>query len=338
MRRHNLGFLVLSFALACTETPTEARQHPAAMTAVSPQSVTGIVYTDIDAVPAVRITDEFGRPVAGVQVIYQTQNNTRFGTSVTVHSDANGIASMGEWKLGKARGIETATATSSGLGAVTFTAVVNPDVPVSFTAPSGNGQKGERGKDLLFPINARITDRFGNGVAGVTIDFAVLNGGGSIKPLGGSASGEDGIVQALWTLGELGENSVIATAAGFEPLTYEATAVDLGNDVYQLDSIGANAGPVFKPRSKIGLLPNGRFISYIENVWGEGTYLIHDGIIELTYSNDFLPRLSELDYSAWGNVPDRTEYGLSKDGVIQIPRCFTEDCFDTVWFYRKLNQ
>jgi len=331
MRRHNLGFFLLSFAwFGCAE-PTALRP-PARMIAVTPQSVTGVVDTDIVPGAAVRITDEYGQPIRGVEVDFQQQTWHGAVAFIVAHSDAKGLASMGEWKLGRSRGTETVTASSGELAPVVFTAEATPDVPATFIAVAGGNQKGEPRKDLLSPLRARVADRFGNGVAGVTVDFAVVIGGGSIDGLFGSATDAEGVAVANWKLGQVGANSAIATAPGLAPVTYLATAVDLGSDVYELDHIDAKAGPQ-SPRSKIGLLPNGRFVTYVEGLWGEGTYSIHDGVIDLIYSDDFLPRLTDFDY--WVNA--RSEQGSIEDGVIQIRRCFSDDCLDTVWVYRKLT-
>jgi hypothetical protein len=338
MRRHNLGFLLLSFALCgCAELPTAEAPHPAAMIAVTSRSVRGTVDTNVDEVPAVKITDKNGQPMAGVEVKYETQFRVGSPVLAIAHSDANGIASMGAWKLGIVSGFESVTAIASGLPPVVFTAMAYPDVPVSITATSGNAQKGEPGKELFSPLRARVIDRLGNPVAGVAVGFWVTSGGGSITPSDELTTDADGTAEARWTLGEPGENSAIAVVHGLEPRRYAATAVDLGTDVYELKHIVTPWALDSAVRSKIALLPNGRFVTYIERVWGEGTYSIHGTTLDLSYSDDFLVGMTVLGFSQWASSPSGVERGRLESDAIEIQRCSFDDCSNSVWVYRKLS-
>ncbi len=338
MRRHNPGFLLLSFTwFGCAELPTAEAPHPAAMIAVTSRSIRGTVDTNVDVVPAVRITDQFGQPVAGVEVKYETEYRVGSPVLAVAHTDVNGIASMGQWKLGIVSAMESVKATSSGLPTVVFSAFAYPDVPVSITATSGNAQKGESGQELFAPLRARIIDRLGNGVPGVDVEFVVTSGGGSITPSDELTTDADGTAEARWTLGEAGENSVVAIVHGLEQRRYVATAVDLGTDVYELKHVVTPWAQDSAFRSKIALLPNGHFVTYIETVWGEGTYSIHGTTIDLSYSDDFLPRITGIGFSPWAISPPGAEQGRIEGDGIEIQRCLFDDCSNSVWVYRKVS-
>lgn len=91
---------------------------------------------------------------------------------------------------------------------------------------SGNAQIGAVSAALAQPLVVKATANDGVGVAGVSVTFAVVTGGGSV----GSATATtdaSGLASTTWTLGaESGAQSVTASAAGLtgSPLTFTATA------------------------------------------------------------------------------------------------------------------
>lgn len=91
---------------------------------------------------------------------------------------------------------------------------------------SGSGQSGLVGATLTNPLVALVTAADGIGVGGVTVNFAVATGGGSV----GSASAvtdDAGLAQTAWKLGStVGAQSVTATSGSLSgsPVTFTATA------------------------------------------------------------------------------------------------------------------
>ena len=81
-----------------------------------------------------------------------------------------------------------------------------------------------------------MQDLGGNGVAGKTVTFAVVTGGGSLSPASG-VSDASGNVSTVWTLGAtVGAQSISATSAGLagSPLTISATGNAVGGGATQL--------------------------------------------------------------------------------------------------------
>lgn len=77
----------------------------------------------VSTLPAVRVDDGAGNPVAGVDVLFEIASGE--GTvdpALAVPTGTDGIASPNQWTLGLEAGIQTLTATVEGLPAVTFTA------------------------------------------------------------------------------------------------------------------------------------------------------------------------------------------------------------------------
>ena len=105
-------------------------------------------------------------------------------------------------------------------------------VPSSIEAGPGNGQAGAPGRALEQPIAVAVKDSDGQPVPGVTVNFSVSSGGGSVDSLS-AESDVDGFARVHWTLGgELGPQQLEATASNDDgaplansPLQLSATAV-----------------------------------------------------------------------------------------------------------------
>jgi hypothetical protein len=100
-----------------------------------------------------------------------------------------------------------------------------PGAATKVAVQSGNGQGANSGTAVPEPLAVLVTDADEAPVAGVTVNFVVKTGGGSIT--GGTAqTGANGIATAgTWTLGSvLGANTVEASVSGLPAVTFTATA------------------------------------------------------------------------------------------------------------------
>jgi adhesin/invasin len=103
--------------------------------------------------------------------------------------------------------------------------------PSSIEAGPNNGQPGIRGRELPLPVSVRVKDSAGGLVSGVTVNFTVSSGGGTLSSAT-SVSDNDGLAKVSWILGqELGTQLLEATATNREgadlagsPLELSATA------------------------------------------------------------------------------------------------------------------
>lgn len=96
--------------------------------------------------------------------------------------------------------------------------------PQAIAFVSGNQQLGAVGSQLLEPFVVRVTDADGDGVSGVSVDWAVIAGGGSVNFIS-STTNADGETSVTLTLGpNAGDNAVTASATGLSgsPLTFTA--------------------------------------------------------------------------------------------------------------------
>lgn len=88
-------------------TVTSGGGVPATMTKQAGDSLTAYVGDTIAIRPKVLVKDALGQPVAGVAVLFAVAGGGGSVTGATPTTDANGLASVGSWKLGAAPGANT---------------------------------------------------------------------------------------------------------------------------------------------------------------------------------------------------------------------------------------
>ncbi|MEH2078331.1 MAG: N,N-dimethylformamidase beta subunit family domain-containing protein [Nostoc sp.] len=104
----------------------------------------------------------------------------------------------------------------------------------TITKTSGDNQTGAAGTALPNPLVVQVKDGAGNPQLGVTVNFAVTSGGGSVSPTS-AVTNANGQASTILTLGTvLGStlpvtNAVSATAAGVGSVNFSATASPTGN-------------------------------------------------------------------------------------------------------------
>ncbi|MES1024409.1 N,N-dimethylformamidase beta subunit family domain-containing protein [Gloeocapsa sp. BRSZ] len=108
----------------------------------------------------------------------------------------------------------------------------------TITKVSGDNQTGTAGTTLPAPLVAQVKDAAGNPQSGVTINFTVDSGGGSVSPTS-AVTDTNGQASTVLTLGaapgaiEPVINTVSATASGIGSVTFSATANPTGNPTTQ---------------------------------------------------------------------------------------------------------
>jgi len=162
-------------------------------------------------------------------------------------TDTDGRA-QASWTLGTTSGEQHVTASAGQSASTVFTAVASPGPAASVSAASGDGQIGIAGTRLGEPLVVRVTDAYGNGVPGVTVQWDVATGGGSVDPAT-SITMTDGRASTWLTLGPTpGSNSVAALVSGLPAVAFNATAIEPFDlsiaNVYLVQSVQTLAGDV----------------------------------------------------------------------------------------------
>src|SRR3989454_5796368 len=174
---------------------------------------------------AVVVKDLAGLPVAGVPVSWAVPPNSGTIAPAQSTTNINGIATAIR-SLGTGAGTQTATASVGGLtgSPVTFTATALAGAATQLVKQSVDPQTGTVATAVIVPV-VKVADQFGNGVAGIIVDFAAAGGGvlGAAKDTSDGA----GLTSAgSWTLGNVvGTNTVTATAGALPAKTFTATSV-----------------------------------------------------------------------------------------------------------------
>jgi hypothetical protein len=200
----------------------------ASVEAVSGQGQAAVVGTELAEPVVVRVRDAQGRAVAGVPVSFVVVSgggSVFLGQALT---DAEGIARE-RWTLGASTAepqrLEARALDGAGSPLVeTFTAAPRPDAPARVEAASAEARAGVAGRVLGSPLEVRVTDRYGNPVAGVEVRWTVLAGAGAVEPAA-VVTDAAGLARATWTLGPgAGAQAVEARAGALQPVVFTAAA------------------------------------------------------------------------------------------------------------------
>ena len=199
------------------------------------------------------VVTEAGAPKAGVTVAWSATGAGALMTPASATTDADGIATS-SWTLPQAAGAASAHAAVSGAtgSPVTFSATALAGAATQLALKGGNSQSGPISTALTNPLQVSVKDAFGNGVSGVTVNWAVTAGGGSVTPASSTSDGS-GTASTSFTLGPAaGANAATATSAGLtgSPVTFTATgqppvtgsAVQVGNDFFSPATLTVSAG------------------------------------------------------------------------------------------------
>ena len=194
------------------------------MTAVAgaePQSA--LVGTAVGTAPAVKVVDQNGAGMAGVNVTFSV---TAGGGSVeggSATTDVNGVASVTKWTLGTTAGANSLKAQSGNLSA-TFTATGLAGAASVLVKSSADSQTAVVGGAVAAPPSVTVKDANGNPVAGIQVTFMANPGNGSVTS-GSQVTSATGVATVgSWTLSTTaGTNTLIAAANGVPFVTFTAT-------------------------------------------------------------------------------------------------------------------
>jgi hypothetical protein len=196
---------------------------PTTITPTSTDTLRGPVSTQLAAPVAVTVKNKAGDPIDSAIVTFAVGSGGGSVGATSVRTDASGQAST-TWTLGQAVGLQTVTATVGTLPAITFNAVATAQSASAIAKIAGDAQTGVAGANVAVAPAVKVTDKFGNPVAGVLTTFAVASGGGSVTS-GAANSDANGVATVgSWRLGTTaGANTLTATASGVAPVTFTAT-------------------------------------------------------------------------------------------------------------------
>jgi adhesin/invasin len=155
-----------------------------------------------------------------------------------------------------------------------FAVLAARGVPASIIAAAGNGQTAAAGQPVATAPAVRVTDAFGNPVAGVAVTFAVASGGGSVAGAEQTTGTAGEAMVGSWTLGHsVGPNTLRASAAGLAgvSVTFSATAVaparsavvEVRNNYFRSMQNGSGVEDGFMLRPAVDTVAVGGTVSWV---------------------------------------------------------------------------
>ena len=192
---------------------------------------TGTQGEQLDKPIVVKVVDEDGKGVMGVDVEFSVTAGDGSVSATTAETNSEGFAQT-NWKLGDnldAQTLEASVKDSSGenIGSspLTFSAT-SEELELHLEIFDGNNQTGEQGEPLPETLKVYVKDKDGNLIDDITVYYAVTAGGGSIPATDVSAGG---FSEVTWTLGN---------TTGTQ--TVEATLKDANGNVVSTLTFNAN--------------------------------------------------------------------------------------------------
>ena len=210
-----------------TFTATATGGAAVSMQPVSLVTQGGVAGTVAASPPSVVVRDALGNPVAGIAVTFTITAGSGVLAGTQQLTNASGIATVTSWTFGSVAGLNSVVASSATLPNVTFNATTT-GLPTQLAVFAGNNQGAVQGTAVAVDPAVRVTDANGQGVAGVTVNFAVTAGGGSVTAASQVTDAAGVAVVGSWTLGSTATQTLTATVPALaltgNPATFNASA------------------------------------------------------------------------------------------------------------------
>lgn len=186
-------------------------------------------FTAGDSIPpfSVIVLDATGDTVPGFSgVVTLALTGGTAGASIvgqTTGEAVNGVATFSGLTVNRAGTGYRLVAQVAGVpNAQTALFNVAAALPRFVTVIGGGGQTAPASTALADSIRVRVTDVFGFAIAGVTVNFTVAVGGGTVSPTS-RVTDAAGQAATSWTLGASGTQQITAGVTGINPVPVSAT-------------------------------------------------------------------------------------------------------------------
>ena len=191
--RVSVGATTLTEGFTATAEPGP----PAGLQPVGPQARTGAAGATLDPPLAVRVVDQHGNGVPGVQVSWSITAGGGALSAVSAQTDAEGVA-RATWTLGGVLSApQTARAALGGTAAVDFTATASIPADAVVEPLAGHGATRQAGGGGL-QLTARVATASGVPISGAQVTFASPDAGGQFTVPAAVTDGS-GRAATFWT-------------------------------------------------------------------------------------------------------------------------------------------
>ena len=303
------SLLVVAMLLTGCTDATEIK-NDLRLEALTATRLTGMVGSEVAPVPTVRVSDQAGRPVAGITVSFEFTIAAAIQNASTKTNIA-GIATVGWWMLGTKVGAYTVRAHVGSSASIVFHAMAEAGPMAQMSPISGDYQSGLAGARIAEPLRVLVSDSYGNPVPRAPVTFAVISGGGSID---GSAVLTDSLgvaTSAAWTLGPVTGIQHVRALAGSTQTTFAALICDevcaqlelafvRGGGIFLTDVLGTVTRQLTGGRDdNPAWSPDGRRIAFVRYV-SRNEILVGDLYLMNADGSNVVRRASGSDLAAPG--------------------------------------
>lgn len=217
-----LALAVFSMAACSDDEPTGTTGQATTIAASSAVSQRVALRGDVVAPFTVKVTDDAGHSISGVQVAWEITSGNGSLSAGTSTTGGFGEASVG-FTAGSEAGTTTVTASVEGLSGSPVTFTVSVLAAKAITVVSGSGQMGRVNQPLADSFVVRVTATDDGPLPGAVVDWTATAGGGSFSDAG-SASGADGTARTVLILGAFPVPNVVVASLPATGLSANFTA------------------------------------------------------------------------------------------------------------------
>jgi hypothetical protein len=170
-----------------------------------------------------KAADQYKNAVPGVVVSFTDNGAGGHFSATPVTTDATGLAPTSYTASTKA-GTMVITATATGLPALKFWETVTAAAPASIVVVSGNSQTAAPSTPLPKALVVKVTDQYGNAVAGAAVTFNDGGAGGTFSANPVSTLSNGTATVNYTTPSTTGSVTIHATVSGVStPATFSET-------------------------------------------------------------------------------------------------------------------
>jgi hypothetical protein len=215
-----LGAAAIVAGAACGDDPIRP-PAPALVEALVSPALQATVGAPLSPTPTIVVRDAGGEIISGlpVAVTVKEGGGTLAGAP---RRTASGATPVGTWTLGRTTGRNVLSVRAGSLAPLEIVVTALPAAPNAMATTQGNAQVAFAGEELAQPLAVAVRDRFGNGVPGQEVSFAVVTGDGALSASTVS-TGANGIAgNVRWRLGARGGAQEISASSGTLRTTFTA--------------------------------------------------------------------------------------------------------------------
>ena len=207
-----------------TFTATAVAGPIAELVPVTTTFTSTVVNENVVPSPAVLAKDAYGNVVPGGQVVFVLAQSQGTLVGETQATNAQGIATLAGWQLGRVAGTQAVRATSPTAQAITISVTARPG-PVARLVPlSQQDVAGVIATAVGTIPSVRTADAFNNGVPNVPVTWTLGANSGSITTPASLSDANGVATPGAWVLGAAPEQTVSASSSAVPGTTLAFTA------------------------------------------------------------------------------------------------------------------